>query len=226
MQTSGSGSILVGVGLATLAPVLLRLARAGSPPAGRPRRAAGHLAAHNTARRAHLLAGVLAPGHRVRRRRRRHADAGRHRRPHPRRRAPDAQRGRHHHAAQLRRHRDDRGVRRHHGGQRPRRRDRRTAARSWTGCGCSAPRRARSRASVRRRGGARRGHRGRAGAGRVAGHRRAVRDRPRRGPVPDGQLWLPPCSLVAAVGAHAGRRLGRVRRARQRRRCRDGASAR
>ena len=60
MSTSGSSSILVGVGLAVLAPVLLRWFAA---PAGLlvGRSASGHLASYNTARRAHLLAGVLAP---------------------------------------------------------------------------------------------------------------------------------------------------------------------
>ncbi len=61
MQTSGSSSILVGVGLAILAPVLLRwFAAAVRPFVGRTG-AAGHLAAFNTSRRAHLLSGVLAP---------------------------------------------------------------------------------------------------------------------------------------------------------------------
>lgn len=60
MSTSGSSAILVGVGLAVLAPLLLRWCSApvrlltGSS-------ASGHLAAYNTARRAHLLSGVLAP---------------------------------------------------------------------------------------------------------------------------------------------------------------------
>jgi putative ABC transport system permease protein len=60
MQTSGSAAILVGLGMATLAPVLLRwagtLARRALGAS-----AAGHLAAYNTTRRSHLLAGVLAP---------------------------------------------------------------------------------------------------------------------------------------------------------------------
>ncbi|MEZ0578605.1 FtsX-like permease family protein [Nocardioides sp. MH1] len=64
MQTSGSSSILVGLGLAVLAPVLLRLAstpvravldRTGSGSAS------GHLATANVSRRSHLLAAVLAP---------------------------------------------------------------------------------------------------------------------------------------------------------------------
>ncbi|MBX6387498.1 MAG: FtsX-like permease family protein [Frankia sp.] len=60
MATSGSSSILVGVGLALLAPVLLRwLATPASWLAGiRP---GVLLAAHNATRRAHRLAGVLAP---------------------------------------------------------------------------------------------------------------------------------------------------------------------
>ena len=60
MQTSGSASILVGLGLATLAPVLLRwMATLLRPALGSG--AAGYLASYNTTRRAHLLAGVLAP---------------------------------------------------------------------------------------------------------------------------------------------------------------------
>ncbi len=59
MQTSGSASIVVGVGLATLAPVLLRLLARPLRPllAGS---GSGHLTAENTTRRAHLLAGMLA----------------------------------------------------------------------------------------------------------------------------------------------------------------------
>ncbi|HWJ07842.1 MAG TPA: FtsX-like permease family protein [Nocardioides sp.] len=61
MSTSGSSSILVGVGLAVLAPVLLRrLAAPAGLLVGRAG-ASGHLASYNTTRRAHLLAGVLAP---------------------------------------------------------------------------------------------------------------------------------------------------------------------
>ncbi len=60
MQTSGSASIVVGVGLATLAPLLLRLlARPLRPLLGGS--GSGHLASLNTTRRAHLLAGMLAP---------------------------------------------------------------------------------------------------------------------------------------------------------------------
>jgi len=61
MSTSGSSSILVGVGLAVLAPVLLRWCAAplrllsGASPS-----ASAHLASYNTTRRAHLLSGVLA----------------------------------------------------------------------------------------------------------------------------------------------------------------------
>lgn len=60
MATSGAASIYAGVGLAVLAPWLLRrlaapaVALVGWTPSG-------HLAAHNAARRSHLLAGVLAP---------------------------------------------------------------------------------------------------------------------------------------------------------------------
>ncbi len=61
MQTSGSASIVVGVGLATLAPVLLRPMAAPLRPLLARFGAAGHLTAENTTRRAHLLAGVLAP---------------------------------------------------------------------------------------------------------------------------------------------------------------------
>ncbi|MBL7487812.1 ABC transporter permease [Frankia sp. AgB1.9] len=62
MSTSGSSAILVGIGFALLAPVLLRwlslpfawlLARGGA--------AGGYLAAYNTSRRAHRLSSVLAP---------------------------------------------------------------------------------------------------------------------------------------------------------------------
>jgi putative ABC transport system permease protein len=64
MQTSGSSSILVGLGLALLAPVLLRWGTTLLRPLlglllGRG--AVAHLATWNTARRAHLLSGVLAP---------------------------------------------------------------------------------------------------------------------------------------------------------------------
>ncbi|HVK27129.1 MAG TPA: FtsX-like permease family protein [Nocardioides sp.] len=61
MSTSGSSSILVGVGLAVLAPVLLRLLAAPAGLLVGRTGASGHLASYNTARRAHLLAGVLAP---------------------------------------------------------------------------------------------------------------------------------------------------------------------
>lgn len=60
MSTSGSSSILVGVGLAVLAPVLLRWG-AGPVRLLAGRSATAHLASYNTARRAHLLSGVLAP---------------------------------------------------------------------------------------------------------------------------------------------------------------------
>lgn len=59
MQTSGSCSILVALGLAAVAPWLLRnLSVLTRPFLGSP---AGHLAAWNTRRRADLLAGVLGP---------------------------------------------------------------------------------------------------------------------------------------------------------------------
>ncbi|MBU2695864.1 FtsX-like permease family protein [Pimelobacter sp. 30-1] len=62
MSTSGSSSILVGVGLAVLAPVLLRWCAAPLRlVAGASSSASAHLASYNTVRRAHLLSGVLAP---------------------------------------------------------------------------------------------------------------------------------------------------------------------
>lgn len=61
MSTSGSSSILVGVGLAVLSPVLLRrLARLCAPAVGRAG-VVGWLAAYNTSRRSQLLGNVLAP---------------------------------------------------------------------------------------------------------------------------------------------------------------------
>jgi putative ABC transport system permease protein len=60
MSTCGAASIYAGVGMAVLAPWLLR--RMSAPVAALAgRTASGHLAAHNAARRSHLLAGVLAP---------------------------------------------------------------------------------------------------------------------------------------------------------------------
>lgn len=60
MQTAGSSSILVGIGLAILAPLLLRWASlALRPLLGRGTMT--HLASYNTSRRSQLLAGVLAP---------------------------------------------------------------------------------------------------------------------------------------------------------------------
>jgi putative ABC transport system permease protein len=64
MSTAGSCSIYVGVGLAILSPLLLRRgSRLVGPLLGWlfGGGATGHLAAYNTSRRAHLLAGVLAP---------------------------------------------------------------------------------------------------------------------------------------------------------------------
>ena len=61
MSTSGSSCILVGVGLATLASVLLRwLSRLFAPVVGRSG-VVGWLAAYNTSRRSQLLGNVLAP---------------------------------------------------------------------------------------------------------------------------------------------------------------------
>lgn len=61
MSTSGSSSILVGVGLAVLSPALLsRISRLVAPAVGRGG-VAGWLAAYNTSRRPQLLGGVLAP---------------------------------------------------------------------------------------------------------------------------------------------------------------------
>jgi putative ABC transport system permease protein len=60
MQSAGSASVVVGVGLALLAPVLLR--RSATPL--RPlldRGGSGYLAAGNTTRRSPVLAGMLAP---------------------------------------------------------------------------------------------------------------------------------------------------------------------
>ncbi|WP_028652904.1 FtsX-like permease family protein [Nocardioides halotolerans] len=60
MSTSGSCAILVSLGLACVAPWLLRhLSVVAKPLLGSS--AAAHLAAYNTRRRAHLLSGVLAP---------------------------------------------------------------------------------------------------------------------------------------------------------------------
>jgi len=61
MASSGSSSILVGVGLALLAPVLLRWLSASLRPFVGSTSVAGHLAAFNTSRRAHLLGAVLGP---------------------------------------------------------------------------------------------------------------------------------------------------------------------
>ena len=61
MATSGSDAILVGLGMAVLAPVFLRMAATPLRPLIRSTSAAGFLAAYNTSRRAHLLAGVLGP---------------------------------------------------------------------------------------------------------------------------------------------------------------------
>jgi putative ABC transport system permease protein len=60
MQSSGSASVVVGVGLATLAPGLLGRLAAPVRPLLR-RGGAGHLAAENLTRRPHVLAGLLGP---------------------------------------------------------------------------------------------------------------------------------------------------------------------
>ncbi len=82
MQTSGAASILAGVGLAAFAPVLLRVCGPARPSADGPwgRRPPRRLQRRSA--RAPARAGSRA-GHRVHRRHRRHADAGRHRQPHP-----------------------------------------------------------------------------------------------------------------------------------------------
>jgi putative ABC transport system permease protein len=61
MQTCGSASIVVAVGLATVAPALLRWAAIVLRPLMGMFGAPGHLAGHNASRRAHVLAGVLGP---------------------------------------------------------------------------------------------------------------------------------------------------------------------
>jgi putative ABC transport system permease protein len=61
MSTSGSSAVLVGVGLATLAPVLLRCGAALVVPVSERWRVSGWLAVHNTSRRPHLLGSALAP---------------------------------------------------------------------------------------------------------------------------------------------------------------------
>lgn len=61
MSTSGSSAILVGVGFAVLAPLLLRAGAGALRPIVARRGAEGFLAAHNTTRRSGLLAAVLGP---------------------------------------------------------------------------------------------------------------------------------------------------------------------
>ena len=61
MSTSGSSAILVGVGFAVLSPVLLRFGASLVRPFVARRGAQGFLAAYNTTRRSALLADVLAP---------------------------------------------------------------------------------------------------------------------------------------------------------------------
>ncbi len=179
MQTSGSAAILVGVGLAVVAPVLLRW---GTPlvrpllgsDARRPPRRPAHaapLAPAGRRARPHDRAGGLG-GER--------ADDRRHRRPHPRRlgRARGGRRG--DHPAQLRRHRDAGAVRRDHGGQRVRGRAVRTPGRA--GAAAAGRRDARAGAGHGRPRGRRGGRaRGRSRPAGVAGDRAAVRAGARRG---------------------------------------------
>lgn len=61
MLTSGSNSILVSVGLALVSPVLLRWGSRVLRPFIPRRRAEAYLASSNTSRRAHVLAGVFGP---------------------------------------------------------------------------------------------------------------------------------------------------------------------
>lgn len=61
MATSGSNALLVGVGLAVLSPALLRWAARLVAPVVGGTGASGWLAAYNSARRASLFAGVLGP---------------------------------------------------------------------------------------------------------------------------------------------------------------------
>lgn len=61
MQTSGSSGLLVGVGIAALGPVLLRALGRTAGLLGAGAGAGAGLAALGTARRPHLLAGVLGP---------------------------------------------------------------------------------------------------------------------------------------------------------------------
>jgi putative ABC transport system permease protein len=61
MSTSGSSSVLVGVGLAVLSPTLLRWAATVVAPVVGRGGAVGWLAAYNTSRRPQLLGSVLAP---------------------------------------------------------------------------------------------------------------------------------------------------------------------
>ena len=61
MQTAGSASILVGVGLAAARSLAAALVAARWPAAAGAVGAPGYLAAYNTRRRGQLLGGVLAP---------------------------------------------------------------------------------------------------------------------------------------------------------------------
>lgn len=61
MQTSGSASIVAGIGLAAMAPAMLAGASAVLGPLLARTGVSGHLAAFNARRRSRLLAGVLGP---------------------------------------------------------------------------------------------------------------------------------------------------------------------
>lgn len=61
MQMCGSASIVVAVGLAAMAPAILRSAAGVLQPLVALFGAPGHLAGHNASRRAQVLAGVLGP---------------------------------------------------------------------------------------------------------------------------------------------------------------------
>ena len=151
MATSGSSGILVALGLATLAPVLLRwIGRAGAAGRRPRRRRRGSSRASNASPPLPPAGRRAGPGDRVHRGLRGHPDAGQHRPPLARR----ARRGhRDHQPAQQRGGRDDLAVRGDHGAQRLGRHGRRTAVPSSRGCGCSARPRPRSadRSSPRRR---------------------------------------------------------------------------
>ncbi len=85
MSTAGSCSIYVGVGLADPVAAAAAVGLPGRSARCSAAARAGHLAAYNTSRRSHLLAGVLAPVIVLTVVGDRHPDAGRDRRPHHRR---------------------------------------------------------------------------------------------------------------------------------------------